>query len=87
MCLYACEVLNGLREGPYREQDARAYARSMLIPPELLEPPRPLPVANAVQTAEALGVPLHELFVELGRALAARSGCRWSRGRCGGRAR
>jgi hypothetical protein len=72
MCLYAGEILNDLHEGPYCDDDARAYARAMLIPSELLEPPRPLPVANAAETAQALGVPLPELFVELGRSQRAR---------------
>jgi hypothetical protein len=37
MCLYAGAVLNGVLPGPYRDQDARAYARACLIPAEVLE--------------------------------------------------
>jgi hypothetical protein len=33
MCLYAGEVLNGYRRGPYRDQDAYAYVRRLLLSP------------------------------------------------------
>src|SRR4051812_761960 len=56
MCLYAGAVLNGHVPAPYREIDARAFARALLIPPELLERPLPCPEQPAI----ALGVPVHE---------------------------
>ena len=31
MCLYAGEILNGLRTGPYRDSDARDYAIALLL--------------------------------------------------------
>ena len=36
MCLYAGQILNGHWPGPYRERDARAFARNVLIPAELV---------------------------------------------------
>jgi hypothetical protein len=72
MCQYAGEVLVGLAPGPYRDEDARAYARRMLIPRELLEWPRPAAMVDPERVARELSVPLQELFVELGRTLRAR---------------
>ena len=67
MCLYAGAILNGQIPGPYRDTRARAYARALLIPAELLEAPRtthdPAPVAAW------LGIPVDELQT----ALRARS--------------
>lgn len=71
MCLYAGDVLNGELPGPYRDRDARDFARRLLIPRELLEVPRP-PMSSVARTAAGLGVPLEELFVELGRVMQAR---------------
>ncbi len=39
MCAFAGEVLNGRCTAPYDERRARAFARAMLIPGELLEHP------------------------------------------------
>jgi hypothetical protein len=58
MCCYARDILTGALSGPYRDDDARAYARAALIPEELLE--RPLP--DPIRTGHALGVPLGELL-------------------------
>src|SRR3954451_15023353 len=57
MCLYAGAMLNGHVRAPYRETDARAFARALLIPTELLERHLTCPE----QTAIALGVPVPEL--------------------------
>jgi hypothetical protein len=35
MCLYAGEILNGHRPGPYTDHDARAHVRQQLLPREL----------------------------------------------------
>ncbi len=43
MCLYAGAILNGRLPGPYRDADARAYARALLIPRELLDRPLDTP--------------------------------------------
>jgi hypothetical protein len=48
MCAYAGAVLNGAAPGPYRERDARAFARAALIPAELLARPRELVEIDAV---------------------------------------
>lgn len=70
MCLYAASVLNGLRMGPYRDCDARAFARELLIPRELREcPPSDLALAAA-----ALGVPEAELRVALRHSAAGAGG-------------
>jgi hypothetical protein len=61
MCAYARDVLTGQLPGPYREQDARRYARWCLLAPglgELLERPK-LDVSRA---AQALGIPEAELI-------------------------
>jgi hypothetical protein len=76
MCLYAGEIFQGTIDGPYRDADARAYARWMLIPGELLEFPGPawrLDLDSpAVDVAAAeLGVPTEELRLELGQAQRA----------------
>ena len=39
MCLYAGDVFAGEVPGPYSDEDARVYARAVLIPGELLELP------------------------------------------------
>ena len=63
MCLYAGAVLNGHAPGPYRECDARAWARAKLIPAELLE--RPGAGLDVEAAAAWLGVPSTELRLEL----------------------
>jgi hypothetical protein len=73
MCLYAGEVLNGHAPGPYRDADARAYARVMLIPGELLEHPGPAATLDADRAALEPGVPVEELQVELAHALLEQS--------------
>ena len=57
MCLYFRDVAAGQLPGPYRDADARRFARACLIPDELLER-RDLPLERA---ARALGVPAAEL--------------------------
>src|SRR4051812_44826281 len=39
MCAYALDVAHGILPGPYRDEDARTFARTCLIPIELLERP------------------------------------------------
>lgn len=86
MCMYAGGVLNGVFPGPYRDGDARAHARRELIPRELLE--RPVAGLDVELIAAELGVPVEELFLELGRALRERRGTASLEGsRCGARAR
>jgi hypothetical protein len=57
MCAYAGDVLRGELPGPYRDDDARRYARACLIPAELLE----RPALDVDHTARALQVPADEL--------------------------
>ena len=64
MCAYAIDVATGQLPGPYRDQDARRYARYCLLAPgsgELLER-EDLDVPRA---ARALGIPTDELRVEI----------------------
>src|SRR4051794_31153391 len=58
MCLYAGDILNHLHPGPYREADARAYARALLIPEEVLDRARGPCKVKALATW--LGVPAGE---------------------------
>jgi hypothetical protein len=79
-------VLNGVFPGPYRDEDARAYARRELIPRKLLE--RPLAGLDVELVAAKLGVPVEELFLELGRALRERRRRQTVKaGRCNARVR
>jgi hypothetical protein len=64
MCLHAGDVLNHHAAGPYRESDARAYARAVLIPAELLDP-GPRMLVDVPATAHWLGVPASELELEM----------------------
>jgi len=60
MCAYARDVITGRLPGPYREDDARRYARWCLLAPglgELLERPD----LDAPQAANALDLPADEL--------------------------
>jgi hypothetical protein len=57
MCQYAGEVFLGLVPGPYWDVDARVYARSMLIPREVVQWPRPAAMADPLGVARELGVP------------------------------
>ena len=57
MCFYAADVLNGELRGPYRDCDARLFARLALIPGELVE----RPVLNVEHVAAALGIPARAL--------------------------
>jgi hypothetical protein len=67
MCLYAGGILNGDRPGPYRDDDARSWARRALIPSELLEAPHTI---DQRETAHWLGVPEEE--VRIAQRLARR---------------
>jgi hypothetical protein len=58
MCCYAQDILTGALAGPYRDDDARAYARAELIPEELFEQP----LQDPARTGRALGVPFAELL-------------------------
>jgi hypothetical protein len=55
MCTYACQALRS--DVPYRDDDARRFARGCLIPAELLE----RPVLDIERAAYGLRVPAHEL--------------------------
>jgi hypothetical protein len=73
MCLYAGDVFAGAVPGPYRDDDARIYARAVLIPAELLEQPGPAWSLEArhpgiERAAAALRVPAQELRLELAHA-------------------
>jgi hypothetical protein len=57
MVFYARAVANGLRPGPYRDEDAVRYARRMLIPAELLE----RPTIDIAAVAAWLRIPADEL--------------------------
>jgi hypothetical protein len=57
MCAYAGNVLRGELPGPYRDDDARRYARACLIPGELLE----RPTLDIDRAATALRLPTDEL--------------------------
>jgi hypothetical protein len=57
MCAYAGDVARGALPGPYRDEDARRYARACLVPAELLE----RPALDVARTAAALGLPASEL--------------------------
>lgn len=61
MCDYAGCVLRGTLPGPYRDIDARRYARACLIPAELLE----RPTLGVERAAAALAVPVVEIRTEL----------------------
>ncbi len=64
MCMYAIDVASGQLRGPYRDKDARRYARCCLLAPgsgELLER-EDLDVPRA---ARALGIPADELCAEI----------------------
>jgi hypothetical protein len=63
MCLYAGQILNGHRSGPYRQTRARAYARALLVPAELHEPPARAWDTNAL--AAWLGAPPAEIQLAL----------------------
>lgn len=65
MCLYAGAILNHAVPGPYRETRARAYARELLIPAELLD--RRGSGLDVEALAAWLGVPARELALELAR--------------------
>jgi hypothetical protein len=57
MVLYARDIANGLRTGPYSDDDAVRYARRMLIPAELLE----RTTLDVDATAAWLTIPADEL--------------------------
>jgi len=61
MCVYAGAVLNGRVSGPYRESDARAFARACLIPAEIAE--RGRTAWKVDQLSSWLGVPPDEFRV------------------------
>jgi hypothetical protein len=67
MCLYAGLILNGLLSEPYCDDDARAFARRMLVPAELYERPGPREhvYSDLHRVADALGLPARELRVQL----------------------
>lgn len=67
---YAGEIFLALAPAPYRDVDARVYARLMLIPRELLEWPRPAALADPVRIAHGWAPP-EEPLVELGCVLRA----------------
>jgi hypothetical protein len=71
MCCYARDILTGALSGPYRDDDAGAFARAALIPEELLE----RPLLDPQRTGRALGVPLGELL-EARREYRARQAAR-----------
>jgi hypothetical protein len=73
MCLYAGEILNGHRPGPYRDEDARAHVRRLLIPAELLERPD----LRVEVVAAGLCVPIEEVRAA---HTAVRAGARRRRG-------
>jgi len=60
MALCAGDILNGRLPGPYTDDDARIYARTALIPDEVLERSAP---AGEEHLARGLGVPVEELRV------------------------
>ena len=61
MCLYAGQILNGHHPAPYRDEDARAYARAVLIPAELLEHPGPRHQLDLEASADWLRIPADDL--------------------------
>ena len=64
MCAYAIDIATGQLPGPYRDKDARRYARCCLLAPgsgELLER-EGLDIPRA---ARALGIPTDELCAEI----------------------
>lgn len=71
MCVYAGAILNRRLPGPYRETDARAFARASLIPSEILE--RGLRAWNIKELTSWLGVPEDELRAQLRRACEGRT--------------
>lgn len=60
MGMYAGQVLSGLRPGPYRDADACAYARMVLIPADLLEHPA-RETLDIERAAIELALPAEEL--------------------------
>lgn len=58
MAQYALAACRGQLDVPYTDEDARMFARKILLPRELQE--RKLP--NPSQTAIQIGVPIHELL-------------------------
>jgi hypothetical protein len=62
MCLYAGAVLNGVLPGPYRDRDARAYARACLVPAEVLERAHRTAPAELRAIADWFSVPPEELL-------------------------
>jgi hypothetical protein len=58
MCAYAGDVLSGVLPGPYRDEDARRYARACLVPGELLERAE----LDVERAARALRLPACELL-------------------------
>ncbi len=71
MCVYAGAVLNRRLPGPYRETDARAFARASLIPNEILE--RGPHAWNIDELATWLGVPKSELRADRHRVCEGRT--------------
>lgn len=65
MAAYARDVAAGLLSGPYRDEDARLFARTCLIPAELLERPG----LDTERAAAALGVPSTEFKTQQGERL------------------
>jgi len=63
MGVYATAILDGQLPGPYHQARARAYARALLIPAELLELPRT--TSDSQPAAAWLGVPVDELQLAL----------------------
>ncbi len=55
MCIYALDVESGLIDGPYRQDDAEAFARAYLIDPGMLK------CRDDTWLAGQLGVPVKQI--------------------------
>jgi hypothetical protein len=79
MCLYAGGILSGELPGPYRDEDASAFARDALIPRELLEAPHRV---DPEETARWLGMPAREVRHALRESQRERAKAKSLRHRC-----
>ncbi|MDA0139413.1 hypothetical protein [Solirubrobacter deserti] len=71
MCVYAGAILNRRLPGPYLEADARAFARSSLIPSEITE--RGPNAWDLGELSRWLGVPERELLAQRRRGCESRA--------------
>jgi hypothetical protein len=77
MCVYARDIACGELPGPYRDEDARRFARPCLIPTELLE----RETLDVQRVAAALGIPADEVAVARATQAPPDAATAWGAGR------